>query len=302
MARSTWGRPAGRPYMDCHKINLKMLKNRLIPVLLLRNGIIVQSRGFKRYQPLGNPVAMVRRLNVWTTDELIYLDISPGSVYDTGRDDHRDGNRSSLLGIIRDISDACFMPLTFGGRIRSIDDMRQYLSAGADKVTINTQAIAIPKFISEGAKVFGAQCIVVSIDVKINDNGDYEVYTERGRVPTNLDPVKWAKEVEERGAGEIFLNSIDRDGTGKGYDLNLIKKVTDSVSIPMIVCGGVGEWAHFADGLKMGGVSAVAAANIFNYTEQSVYNAKKYLYENGFNIRKHALIDDTLRDKSSKNN
>src|SRR3990172_8909615 len=152
-----------------------MLKNRLLPVLLLRNGIIVQSRGFKRYQPLGNPVAMVRRLNVWTADELIYLDISPDAVYDTGRDDHRDGNRHSLLEIIRDIADASFMPLTFGGRIRTVDDIRQYLSAGADKVTINTQAIARPEFISESAQEFGSQCIVVAIDVKINDDGDYEV-------------------------------------------------------------------------------------------------------------------------------
>lgn len=279
-----------------------MLKIRLIPVLLLRNGILVQSRQFRRYQPLGNPVTIVHRLNVWTADELIYLDISPPAPSESEELQGFNQKSIDILQIIKIVSEAAFMPLTFGGKIRTIDDIRQRLAAGADKVTLNTRAIEDPDFISKSAKIFGSQCIVVSIDVKINENGNYEVMTERGRVSIGMDPVMWAKEVESRGAGEIFLNSIDRDGTGKGYDLNLIRQVSDAVSIPVIACGGVGKWEHFAEGILYGHASAVAAANIFHYTEQSVWNAKKYLYEKGLNVRKPEWIDEYLRDSSSIGN
>lgn len=276
-----------------------MLKNRLIPVILLRNGVVVQSRGFKRYQPLGNPVAMVRRLNTWMADELIYLDISPREDEDARL--HHSGmtGGGEILEIIKSVSEASFMPLTFGGGIRTIEDINLRLAAGADKVTINSQALADPAFITAASRIFGAQCIVVSIDVKINEAGKYEVMAERGRVATGRHPVEWAEEAELRDAGEIFLNSIDRDGAGIGYDLDLIKMVSAAVSIPVIACGGVGEWRHFAEGLQIGGASAVAAANIFNYTEQSVFNAKKFLYEKGLNVRKPELVADHLRDKSS---
>jgi cyclase len=264
----------------------------------LRNGVVVQSRGFKRYQPLGNPVAMVRRLNTWMADELIYIDISP--LEEDARQKHSGmTNSEDILEIIRSVSEASFMPLTFGGGIRNIEDINLRLAAGADKVTINTHALAEPSFITEASQIFGAQCIVVSIDVKINEAGAYEVMTGRGRVATGRHPVDWAKEAERRGAGEIFLNAIDRDGAGNGYDLELIKMASSAVSIPVIACGGVGEWQHFAEGIEIGGASAAAAANIFNYTEQSVYNAKKFLYEKGLNVRKPELVADHLRDKSS---
>ena len=275
-----------------------MLKNRLIPVILLRNGVVVQSRGFKRYQPLGNPVAMVRRLNTWMADELVYIDISPPN--EDARLNHAGMTVSEdILAIIKSVSEASFMPLTFGGGIRTGEDINLRLAAGADKVTINTQALAQPEFITESARIFGSQCIVVSIDVKINEAEQYEVMTERGRVATGRHPVAWAEEAEQRGAGEIFLNSIDRDGAGNGYDLELLKMVGGAVSIPVIACGGVGNWQHFGDGLEIGGASAVAAANIFNYTEQSVHNAKKFLYDKGLNVRKPELVADHLRDKSS---
>lgn len=262
-----------------------MLKQRLIVNLVLRNGVIVQSKRFKFYQWLGDPTTIVERLSNWTCDEVVYLDISSNEAYDLKRDDLNTKNRKTILDIIQDVSKKCFMPLTFGGRIRTIEDIRLRLQAGADKVTLNTQAFVRPEFISEAALEFGSQCIVVSMDAKEIDVGKWEIYSHFGKKPTGKSPAQWAREVEERGAGEIFLNSIDRDGTGQGYDLELIQSVTAVVKIPVIACGGVGEWRHLAEGLKVGGASAVAAANIFHYTENSVYNAKKFLCEQGCNVR-----------------
>jgi cyclase len=265
------------------------LKNRLIPVVLLRNGVVVQSKGFKRYQLLGNPITIVQRLSDWAADELIYLDISREPIYDLGRDDLNIPNRHTILGILGDIAKKCFMPLSFGGGIRSLEDVLSRIRFGADKVTINSKALSEPNFLDECAKEFGSQCIVASIDVGTGRDGLWEVYKKGGKIPTGRHPVEWAKEVEDRGAGEILLNSIDRDGNGKGYDIPLIRSVVDEVRIPVIALGGVGEWSHLAQGIVEGNASAVAAANIFHYVENSIYKAKKYLYESGLNIRKPVL-------------
>jgi len=264
-------------------------KKRLIPILLLRNGWLVQSKGFSRYQNLGNPITAVKRLSEWASDELIYLDISREETYDLRRDDLGNPNRSSLLEIIRDVSKVTFMPITVGGRIRTLADIESRLAAGADKIAINTIAVENPSFIEAAAKEFGAQCIVVSIDAKSRPTG-YEVMIHGGTVPTGHQPALWAKQVENMGAGEILINSIDRDGQKTGYDLALIGEVTNATALPVIACGGVGQWAHFADALANTKVDAVAAANIFHYSDQSVYLAKKYLYDLKFNLRRPNLL------------
>lgn len=261
-----------------------MKKNRLIPVLLLRNGWLVQSKGFKRYQNLGNPVFSVHRLSEWSSDELIYLDISRDDNYDLRRDDLKDPNRQLFLDIIADVACQTFMPITVGGRIRTLNDIDARLLRGADKISINSIAVQDPAFIHQAARHFGSQCIVVSIDVKII-NGCYIVMTEGGVKNTGLEPSMWARRVEQEGAGEILLNSIDRDGMKNGYDISLIDAVSRAVRIPVVACGGVGEWSHFEEALAKTRVDAVAAANIFHYTDQSVYCAKKHLFERGFNVR-----------------
>jgi cyclase len=267
-----------------------MKKKRLIPVLLLKNGWLVQSKQFRRYQNLGNPVAAVKRLSEWGADELIYLDISRDEVYDVRRDDLAHPNRQSFREIICDVAKVTFMPMTVGGKINSIRDIEAYLALGADKVAINSGALRRPEIISEGAKKFGSQCIVASIDVKKTESGLDRVYDHVLRVTTHWSPEAWSKRLEMMGAGEILLNSVDRDGMGFGYDLGLIDAVTSSVSIPVIACGGVGEWDHFADGLGRTAADAVAAANIFHFRDQSVYLAKKYLISKSVNVRAPDLL------------
>ena len=262
-----------------------MLKKRLIPCLFLMNGLIVRSEKFEFHQILGNPIHQVERYSDWSVDELIYIDISREDFYDLRRDDMKIKSRDNLLGIISEISKKCFIPLTFGGKIRTIEDIRQRIRHGADKVTINTIAIENPEFITEAAKIFGSQCIVVSIDVKKNSKNEYEVYKKFGEIPTGMNPVEWAKKVEELGAGEIFLNSIDKDGTGMGYDLDLIKMVSEATNIPIIACGGVGKFEDFVEGINLGKASAVAAGNIFNFTEISTINSKKLMKKNGIDVR-----------------
>lgn len=266
-----------------------MLKNRLIPVVLLRNGVVVQSKGFRRYQALGNPTTIVRRLSDWAADELVYLNISREPVHETGRRDLNFVDRGEILDVLEDVSRDCFMPLTFGGGIRDLDGVYRRLRAGADKVAINTAALEEPSFIGDCAREFGSQCVVISIDALRRDDGTWEVYSDGGRAPAGRAPAEWAREAESRGAGEIFLNSIDRDGSGRGYDIPLIRAVSDAVGVPVIACGGVGEWGHLAQGITEGGASAAAASNIFHYTENSVYNAKRHLHEAGLCVREPVL-------------
>lgn len=267
-----------------------MKKNRLIPVLLLKDGWLVQSKGFSKFQNLGNPVAAVKRLSEWGADELIYLDISKDEVYDLRRNDIKNPNRDNILDILEDVSKVTFMPITIGGKIRSLTDIEARLKRGADKISINTQAVADTDLITSAAKEFGSQCIVVSIDVKTVEDKQI-VFTEGGKKNTGLEPVAWAIEAQEKGAGEILLNSIDRDGTKSGFDTVLIARVTDRVKIPVIAMGGAGEWEHFGEVFKNTGADAVAAANIFQHIDQSVYLAKKYLHDNHFNVRPPFVLE-----------
>lgn len=261
-----------------------MLKNRLIPVLLLKNGLLVRSELFKIHQIIGNPIYEVKRFNEWNVDELIYLDISRDEQYDLRRDDHKVKGLTDSLQILDEVSKTCFMPLTWGGRIRTVDNMWQRISRGADKITINTAAVRTPELITQGAKVFGSQAIVVSIDVLRYPNGETEVFIEGGREPTGMKPEDWARQVEDLGAGEILLNSIDRDGTGRGYDLELISAVASATTIPVIACGGVGKYEHYAEGVKAG-ASAVAAANIWHFKELSDRGGKRALVKAGVHVR-----------------
>jgi cyclase len=266
-----------------------MKKNRMIPVVLLRNGWIVQSKGFDRYQNLGNPVTSVKRLSEWASDEIIYLDISSDDNYDTRRDDQGYENRNNFLDIIRDVSEIAFMPITVGGKIRTLADIEDRLKSGADKVCVNTKAIQDIGFIDTAAREFGSQCIVVSIDAKLT-NGIHKVFANGGKLETQHTPAELALMVANSGAGEILINSIDNDGRGEGYDIALINQVAGAVSVPVIACGGVGNWSHLSEAFDNTNADAVAAANVFHYIDQSVFLAKKHLYEAGYNVRKPDLI------------
>lgn len=271
------------------------MKTRLIPVVLLRGGAVVQSKGFRRYQPLGNPSRIVERLAAWASDELVYLDITPpdGARYDCGRDDLAEEGRTELLDILGDISRRCFMPLTFGGGIRTLSDIERRIRLGADKCVLNSAALANPSFIDEAAREFGAQCIVVCIDAKRSEPNGWHVMTDGGRHATPRIAEEWASEAQSRGAGEILVQSVDQDGTGQGYDVDLIRAVRSRVSVPLVALGGVGEWAHLADGIAAG-ADAVAAANIFNYSENSVFHAKQFLFDLGLNVRRPTLVSPVL--------
>lgn len=261
-----------------------MLKNRLIPILLLQNGMLVRSELFKIHQIIGNPIYEVRRFNEWNVDELIYLDISHDDRYDLRRDDHKTKGLNDPLAILDEVSKTCFMPLAWGGRIRSIADMRERFSRGADKITLNTAAVYQAELIAEGARIFGSQAITVSIDASRTRDGHWEVFTRGGKCATGIDPVALAREVERLGAGEILLQSIDRDGTGEGYDLELIRNVVRATTIPVIACGGVGRFEHYAEGIKAG-ASAVAAANIWHFKELTDRAGKRAMAKAGVSVR-----------------
>ncbi|MCC6906274.1 MAG: imidazole glycerol phosphate synthase subunit HisF, partial [Anaerolineae bacterium] len=245
-----------------------MLKKRLIPVLLLQNGLLVRSEVFTIHQVIGNPIYEVQRFNEWNVDELVYLDISRDDRYDLRREDHKLKGLSDPLDILDAVSKTCFMPLTWGGRIRTVEAMRERISRGADKIAINTGAFDTPSLITDGAKVFGSQAIVVSIDARRHEDNRHEVFVEGGTRATGVSPAEWAQQAEDRGAGEILLQSIDRDGTGQGYDTDLIHAVASAVRIPVVACSGVGRYEQYADGIRAG-ASAVAAANIWHFKELS---------------------------------
>lgn len=251
-----------------------MLKNRIIPSLLLKNGRMVKSKRFTDYRDVGYPVTAAKIYDAQRADELIVLDISASQE-----------ERKTLLEIVREMSHECFMPLGVGGGVRSTDDIRMLLRTGADKVVINTAAVETPDLIRDAAKMFGSSTITVSIDVRRHPDGTYEVFTRGATVPTGKDPVAWAKDVEKLGAGEIFLTAVDRDGTLEGLDLPLIKSVADAVTIPVIASGGVGTLEDFKRGILEGHASAVSAASIFHFTDQSPIKTRKYLQEHGVNVR-----------------
>ena len=260
-----------------------MLKQRLIPVLLLKNGQLVRSERFDVHQILGNPVHEVERFNQWAVDELIYIDISDNDEID-GRMDMKVQRETSPLAILESIAAHCFMPLTFGGRIRTVEDVRARISRGADKVTLSTAAIENPTLVTEAAAIFGSQAIVVVIDAKRTGNG-WEVVYDHARKHTGQSPSELARRVEALGAGEILLQAVDRDGTAEGYDLDLIRSVTAVTTIPVVALGGVGKLEHFADAIVGAGASAAAAANIFHFVELSDRRAKRAMAKAGVRTR-----------------
>jgi len=261
-----------------------MVKRRLIPVLYIKNGLIVRSEGFSYHHNIGNVVAEARRYNGWNVDELIYIDISREKFYDLRRNDYNVSGYDSIGAIINEISKVCFMPLTFGGGIRTIDDVSFRIQNGADKITLNTGAFENSELIAQTAKKYGSQAVVISIDYKVI-NGQPIVFTDFGRKNTGKPVYNWAKECENLGAGEIFINSIDRDGKANGYDIETIGKVVASTKLPVIACGGAGSLEDFADLAKKTDVSAIAAGNIFHFTELSYPRAKSLLKKEGLNFR-----------------
>lgn len=252
-----------------------MLKTRLIPVLLLKDGLLIRSERFSIHQFIGDPYHEVLRYNEWCVDELIYLDISRADHYELGRHDIKVKQMNNVLDLLGVISRSCFVPLTFGGRIRTLEDIRLRLSLGADKVSINTQALSEPHFIQQAAEAFGSQCIVVCVDYRRRSDGVARVYMDGGRQETDRDPVAWSRQAQKLGAGEILLQAMDRDGTAQGYEVDMVRQVADAVSIPVIALGGAGEYRHFVEVVRDGHAAAVAAANIFHFRELSDRYAKR---------------------------
>jgi cyclase len=257
----------------------EMLAKRIIPCLDVKDGRVVKGVRFVDLRDAGDPVEQAIIYDAERADELVFLDI-------TASHERRDIMRD----VVRRVAETVFIPFTVGGGLRTVDDIREILAAGADKISINSPAVRRPGLIDEGAKRFGSQCMVVAIDAKRlpSDEGDpisWEVYINGGRVPTGLDAVAWAQEAEDRGAGEILLTSMDADGTLDGYDIELLRAVSDIVSIPVIASGGAGRLEHFYEALIEGGASAVLAASLFHYKQLSIAQAKEYLAERGVPVR-----------------
>ncbi len=250
-----------------------MLTKRIIPCLDVMEGRVVKGMNFVNLKDAGGPVENAKAYEEQMADELTFLDITAS---------HE--SRKTIVHVVEEVANQVFMPLTVGGGIRGLDDIREILLAGADKVTINTAAIERPELITEASEMFGSQCICVAIDAKANGNG-FEVYTYGGRRPTGVDAIAWARKVETLGAGEILLTSMDRDGTKVGYDIPLTRAISEAVAIPVIASGGVGTLEHLYEGLVDGKADAVLAASIFHYREYSVEEAKKYLRARGVSVR-----------------
>ena len=250
-----------------------MLKIRIIPCLDVNKGRVVKGINFVSLKDAGDPVEQAKIYSEQGADEITFLDITAT---------HE--NREAMFDVISNTAKKCFVPLTVGGGIKSLEDMNKFLISGADKVSLNSSAVKNPSLISNGAKKFGNQCIVVAIDAKYLDGG-WKVFTHGGRINTNIDAIVWARSVEEYGAGEILLTSMDKDGTKSGFDLKLTKRIADSVNIPVIASGGVGSLRDFHDGIIKGGASALLAASVFHFNEISIMEVKKYLNLNGINVR-----------------
>jgi cyclase len=251
-----------------------VLTKRIIPCLDVTAGRVVKGVNFVELRDAGDPVEIARRYDDQGADELTFLDITASS-------DQRD----IILHVIEAVADQVFIPLTVGGGVRAVSDVRRLLNAGADKVSINTAAIQNPRLVAEASSYFGAQCIVVAIDAKSVAPGRWEVFTHGGRNATGLDAIAWAREVERLGAGEILLTSMDRDGTRQGFDLPLTRAISDAVGIPVIASGGVGNLQHLADGVSQGRADAVLAASIFHFGEYTVRQAKQFMADQGIPVR-----------------
>ena len=261
-----------------------MLAKRIIPCLDVTSGRVVKGVNFVALRDAGDPVEIARRYNEQGADEIAFLDITASS-----------DDRDLILQVIEEVATQVFIPLTVGGGVRKVEDVRRLLNAGADKVAINTAAVQNPQLVADASGRYGAQCIVVAIDAKrANTNASagagpgssgWEVYTHGGRKPTGLDAVAWARRMEELGAGEILLTSMDRDGTREGFDLALTRSVAEAVGVPVIASGGVGNLAHLADGVIEGRADAVLAASIFHFGEYTVRQAKEYMAGRGIEVR-----------------
>ena len=250
-----------------------MLKNRIIPCLDVKNGRVVKGINFVDLQDAGDPVEQAKIYSDGGADEICFLDITASNE-----------NRDTIYHVVKETSKKCFVPLTVGGGVRNIEDINKLLNCGADKVSINTAAVKDSNVVLESSKKFGSQCIVVAIDAK--KNGDkWDVYTHGGRNNSGLDALAFAKKMEDNGAGELLVTSMDRDGTQIGYDIDLMKKISSTVNIPLIASGGVGNLDHLAEGIKEGNASAVLAASIFHYGKHSVIEAKEYLNSKGIPVR-----------------
>lgn len=253
-----------------------MLAKRIIPCLDVANGRVVKGVQFLGLRDAGDPVEIARRYDAEGADEIVFLDIQAST-----------DNRDTMLDVVRHTAEEVFMPLCVGGGIRTIEDIRKLLAAGADKVSINTPAIQNPQFVNDSSKRFGSQCIVVAIDAKKTDEG-FIVKSHGGRDggrATTLDPVEWAREVEDRGAGEILLTCMDNDGTKDGYNIEMTRKVAEAVSIPVIASGGAGNLEHLRAVLDEGGADAALAASIFHFQEYTIHEAREYLEANGVSVR-----------------
>jgi len=251
-----------------------MLAKRIIPCLDVNAGRVVKGVNFVELRDAGDPVEIARRYDEQGADEVTFLDITASS-----------DDRDIILHIVEACAETVFIPLTVGGGVRKVEDVRRLLNAGADKVSMNTAAVANPQLVADASAKVGAQCIVVAIDAKQAAPGRWEVFTHGGRKGTGLDAIDWARQVENLGAGEILLTSMDRDGTKSGFDLALTRAIADAVSIPVIASGGVGNLQHLADGVTQGRADAVLAASIFHYGEYTVREAKEYMRQQGIEAR-----------------
>jgi cyclase len=250
-----------------------MLKNRIIPCLDVKNGRVVKGINFVDLKDAGDPVEQAKIYSDGGADEICFLDITASNE-----------NRNTIYDVVEKTSKKCFVPLTVGGGIRSVDDINKLLNCGADKVSINTAAVQNSEVVVESSKKFGSQCIVVAIDAKKKFD-KWEIFTHGGRNNTRVDAIEFAKKMENSGAGELLITSMDRDGTQVGYDIELMSKISSQVNIPVIASGGVGNLDHLVDGIKLGNASAVLAASIFHYGKHSVKEAKEYLDSKGIPVR-----------------
>ena len=251
-----------------------MYAQRIIPCLDIKDGRVVKGINFLDLKDAGDPVECAVAYEAAGADEIVFLDITATS----------DG-RKTVADLVKAVASRVFIPITVGGGIRTSEDIRTLLRAGADKVSLNSAAVKRPELIAEGAKDFGSQCIVAAIDAKRKADGSWEVYTAGGRTATGLDVIEWAKETERLGAGEILLTSMDRDGTKSGYDLELTYAVSSSVNIPVIASGGAGDYSHFYDAFAEGRADAVLSASLFHYNQISIPKLKKYLSDKGIPVR-----------------
>ncbi|ARW16904.1 imidazole glycerol phosphate synthase subunit HisF [Komagataeibacter europaeus] len=250
-----------------------MLKLRVIPCLDVKNGRVVKGVNFVSLRDAGDPVEQAAVYDAAGADELTFLDITASNE-----------NRDTILDVVSRTAERIFLPLTVGGGVRTTDDMRRLLLAGADKCAMNSAAVSRPELVSEAAQKFGSQCVVVAIDARSDDHGSWEVYTHGGRTPTGRNVIDWCREVAERGAGEILLTSMDRDGTGKGFDLDLLRAANAAVRIPIVASGGVGELAHFVEGARAG-ATGLLAASVFHFGEFTIPQVKQALAAAGLPVR-----------------